>query len=60
MFKGVVVAFLDENGVFNGQLSQKYKLLDKVLVLTNVFEQKSCIRVFILKVPEGIFSANST
>ena len=30
-------------GVFNGQLSQKYKLLEKVFSLTNVFEEKSCI-----------------
>jgi hypothetical protein len=35
--------FKAKNGVFNGKLSQKYKLLNKVLLLTNVFERKSCI-----------------
>jgi hypothetical protein len=39
-FKGVVVAIKE---VFNGQLSQKYKSLDQILSLSDIFKQKSCI-----------------
>jgi hypothetical protein len=29
--------------VFNGLLSQKYKLLDQILSFSDIFKQKSCI-----------------
>ena len=30
-------------GVFNGQLSQKYKLLDQILPLSDIFKEEFCI-----------------
>jgi hypothetical protein len=36
--EGAVVAFY---GFFDGQLSQKYKSLDQILPLSDIFKQKS-------------------
>ena len=42
-FEGVVVAKKLKIGVFNRQLSLKYKSLEQILLFSDIFEQKSCI-----------------